>query len=772
MYVRRTPVRGACLRLLAATCLAAFTGGVLAASLPPSGPELGDTAHVQSHPLDAAHRRPQSAWREPLQQDYDRPQDLRRAVLVRHAGTATTASAPSPAGGCNTGAFASASGAALVNLVAASTIECLNDLYPITGIPAAQTFPESKMVTIANALQAQSPAYQGDNSTSVLQLITFLRAGYYVQYYDSGDVGSYGAALQGAIRPALDAFAANAHFADVSDSHGQVLAEFVTLIDSAGENAHQLGNVKAMLGRFGASYDAHAYMLSATNNLFNVLFRGHQNADFSALVQSDPSITASLAAFVHDNAAEAGSGNEYLLANAGRELARFLQYPTLVAALEPKVKGVLDAYALTGPGASIYVGTADVTLYYDQVHCSYFGLCDFAQQLEQAVLPISVQCSPTLRLRAQSLTPAQVTQTCAIVGAEEGYFHERMQTNHQPVANDNNTALEMVVFASSSDYVDYSGVIFGNATNNGGIYLEGDPSNPANQPRFLCYVAEWLQPFQIWNLTHEYVHYLDGRFDTYGSFGDLPLDLPGSSVWYVEGLAEYLSYGFRGIAYPQANAAAGTAAFELSDIFDNTYDSGQVRVYNWGYLAVRYMFERHRDEITSILGYFRPGNYAGYRTWLAGMRTSHDADWLAFLACISAHAGDTSSCGGVNVVDRIFSADFEPPPECAQQVQGRLDNGCQITNQASTSVNWYTALIPAGTTSVTFKTHDGSGDAQLYVRADNWPSDTQFDASSTVPGTSQQVALTIPPAANSFYYYVMLKANPTYNGVSIQVDYH
>ena len=25
-----------------------------------------------------------------------------------------------------------------------------------------------------------------------------------------------------------------------------------------------------------------------------------------------------------------------------------------------------------------------------------------------------------------------------------------------------------------------------------------------------------------------------------GKFGDYPLDLPGSSVWYIEGLAEYL----------------------------------------------------------------------------------------------------------------------------------------------------------------------------------------------------------------------------------------
>ena len=34
--------------------------------------------------------------------------------------------------------------------------------------------------------------------------------------------------------------------------------------------------------------------------------------------------------------------------------------------------------------------------------------------------------------------------------------------------------------------------------------------------------AEWLRPdFQIWNLTHEMVHYLDGRFNLKGDFNDL-----------------------------------------------------------------------------------------------------------------------------------------------------------------------------------------------------------------------------------------------------------
>ncbi len=757
----------AALALLAAVCTAS--------AAPPRGSDAQQfpLAHLQRAPLSERAPQPAPDVRQELaRSDYDRPQDLGARLRRLHPQSRARVAAS-----CDLATFASAHGSALVAAIKASDVDCLNQLYDITGSAAAQTFAEANMVSVANAVQANAPAYPGDDSTQMLELITFLRAGYYVQYYDSADVGNYGAALAGAIRPALDAFVANAHFTDVNDDHGAVLREFVILIDSAGENAHQLGTIKDLLSRYGASWHAYYDMLAAVNNAFTVLFRGHQNADFVALVQSDWSITDALAGFIGGNAADVGGPYEYLLANAARELARFLQYPDpMLSALEPKVKTILDAYTIGGNGSSIYVAAADGAYTYDLPHCSYFGLCNFPQDLAAAVLPVSYQCSATLRLRAQSLTPQQVAATCAIVGSEEGYFHAKLQTNRQPVADDHNTALEMVVFASSSDYQDYSGVIFGNDTNNGGIYLEGDPSDPANQPRFLCYVAEWLTPFQIWNLTHEYIHYNDGRFDMYGSFGDYPLDLPGSAVWYIEGLAEYLSYSFREVSYPDAIAQAATHQFALSQIFDNTYDSGQTRVYNWGYLANRFMFENHRDEIATILSDFRPGNYAAYRSWLAGMQTSHDAEWTTWLACIAAHDGDTTTCGGTgNSETGIFRDGFDggqppPPQECTAVDTSQLGDNCTRSHiAANTNPAYFSVLLPAGLSSLEIVTSGGSGNADLYAQAGAWPTLTQYDAHSTQAGNDESASIPNPPAG---WAYIMLVPTQPFSEVQVLTRFH
>ncbi|KRE88378.1 hypothetical protein ASG87_07125 [Frateuria sp. Soil773] len=706
--------------------------------------------HQQSRRLTPAERPPQSASREHLRADYDRPsRGTARASLMRLAATA-----------CTPQAFASASGSQLVSLVRGADVDtCINTLFGVTGATAGQIFAESKMATIADALRNDAASYAGSNANGALQLILFLRAGYYVQYYDPADVGSYGTLLRNAIRPALDAFVANPHFRDVNDSHGAVLAEFVTLIDSSGENAHQLPTLKGLLDRYGSSYHGYWYMMAAVNNVFTVLFRGHYNADFVAAVQADASITTSLSGFVDRNAAEAGTDNEYLLSNAGRELARFLQYASLQSTVRPKVKSILDRYAMTGAGASIWVGTADTADYYDHASCGYYGICDFRTQLAQAVLPVDYQCSADLHLRAQALTPAQVSETCSKVINEEGFFHQKLQDGNTPVADDDNHSLELVIFHSSSDYQTYSGVLFGNDTNNGGIYLEGDPSAPGNQARFLAYEAEWLRPsFEIWNLTHEYVHYLDGRFDMYGDF-NAAMSTP--TVWWVEGLAEYISYSYRGLAYPEAIEDAGTQQYPLSTILANDYNSGTERVYRWGYLGVRYMFENHPSEVTSILGYFRPGNYSGYASYLGSIGTSHDSDWNTWLGCLNAHDGDTSTCS---------SGTGNPPlPGCTGSDPRMLDNGCERTVPTTSragDLQYFYVYVPGGTQQLTVRTSGGSGNGDLYVSTHGWPSTSSYDARSATSGNTESVTLNRPPAG---YAYIAVSATTPISGMRISL---
>ncbi|MGJ7903239.1 collagenase [Lysobacter sp. 1R34A] len=601
-------------------------------------------AHQQDRAAEPSLRLPhQPMLRERADTEYDRF-DARRDLLQRPSLAKFSArSLQAAAAACDASQFASLSGDALVAAVKSADTDCINQLFGLSGATAYGTFREAQMVTIANALAASARDYDGSNAGSTLQLVMYLRAGYYVQFYDTS-VGAYGAPLKSAIRPALDAFAANPNFGLVNDEHGETLAEFVTLIDSSTENARYLYVVKRLLDSYNSSYNAYFWMKVAVNNVYNVTFRGHQDAAFRAAVQADPSVVETMYSFADRHFAMLGQADDYLVSNAGREIGRFLQYTGNVKSIaQARAKTLLERSSVSGPTARLWVGIGEMVDYYDKANCSYYSLCDFTARVEAAALPIRHTCSPTLRLRAQAMTAAQLADTCAIVAGEETYFHRTLATGGVPVADDRNAALEMVVFDSSTDYGTYAGAIFGIDTNNGGMYLEGNPATVGNQARFIAYEAEWMRPqtFEIWNLTHEYIHYLDGRFNMYGDFNAA---MKQKTVWWVEGFAEYMSFSYRNLVNTAAQGEAARGTYALSRVYQNDYNSGQNLVYRWGYLAVRFMFEQRRSEVNSILGYFRPGNYTGYAAYMGSIGSNNDAAFRAWLPCVA--TPDGPGCGG------------------------------------------------------------------------------------------------------------------------------
>ncbi len=64
-------------------------------------------------------------------------------------------------------------------------------------------------------------------------------------------------------------------------------------------------------------------------------FRGHQVPEFVSAVEADPSVIDSLHRFAADHLSLLGGDHAYLASNAGRELGRFLQYPSLRGKARP-----------------------------------------------------------------------------------------------------------------------------------------------------------------------------------------------------------------------------------------------------------------------------------------------------------------------------------------------------------------------------------------------------------------------------------------------------
>ncbi|MEU8033888.1 collagenase [Streptomyces sp. NPDC049099] len=636
---RRHPRTGGRLAGAAAVCVT-VTG--LLATPAPAAPMPHSAATAAPHRHTSVPS-PAGATTAVTEHSANQARRLSPAQLPPRAPAFTRSMEAAPRGvtkaaSCTPADFGRRTGSALVSFVKASSTDCVNTLFSVTGRDAHDIFRQAQMLTVANAYTRVAGQYRGDNSGSVEQLVLFLRAGYYVQFNHSGDVGSYTPRLTSAVTAGLDAFFARSHSRDVSAANGDILGESVILTDSADQQGRYLDVYRRLLNDYDSSYDSVDSMIRAVNDVYTPLWRGNWNPEYVKAVESDPRVIDTLYDFALANTDQLGTDLAFLDSNAGMNLARYVEHPELQDAVRPLTKDVLDRTAITGPTAGLWVAVATQANSYDGANCAYYDVCDLAGKLTRAVLPVSRHCDGNVTVLAQSLTAADLDAACASVLNQSAYFRGVVKAD-AAIPGQYVSTIQLVVFASRADYQTYAGPIYGISTDNGGMTLDGDPADPANHVTSIMYQKNYDDGFtaRIWNLNHEYTHFLDGRDDMKGDFAQ---ETTVPDVWWIEGVAEYISYSYRGLADDQAIQEAGKHTYKLSTLFENTYENSDViRTYPWGYLAVRYMAENHPDDLQRMLARFRAGDFAGgYAVYHDGIGTRYDADFDQWLTACAAGA--------------------------------------------------------------------------------------------------------------------------------------
>lgn len=251
-------------------------------------------------------------------------------------------------------------------------------------------------------------------------------------------------------------------------------------------------------------------------------------------------------------------------------------------------------------------------------------------------------CTDNIILRYQSMSEQNIIDSCALLLDTETRFQKLFNRQDKPVLHDNNTVLRANIYASRKDYVKYVTEHFDVPSNNGGMYLEGLPHLENSKGEYVAY----LEHGHVRNLNHEFIHYLDGRFNIYGDFCAPPhdnhlgpeycpkpaADLP-YIIWWSEGLGEYIAKMDNN---PAALKLAGQKTYQLSELFNTSGETWSTeRVYRWGYLAVRYMMENQRDKIEEMLFHVRRGDFSRYQKTVKDWGTSMDAGFHTWLNTVA-----------------------------------------------------------------------------------------------------------------------------------------
>ena len=699
--------------------------------------------------------------------------------LISAAPGLTGPNGPVAANDCS--AFIGLSGAALVSELAKSSPQCVSPLYNLKGSDATALFSEANMISVATGINSRAPEYTGLDSTGIESLIYFQRAALYVQFYSPEDVPAYSSAVKTNIKTAVTSIFSNNNIWTVSEDNSGVLKESLILIDSAGLGADFNHVTKQVLSKYNADWQASWGMNGAANAIFTTLFRAQWDDAMKALFATDHSILDSLNNFQLNNRHLVGTDAEYVLLNGVREMSRLYHIPEMTSKVTTLVKAVLDSSNKNDGSKVIWLAAAEMADYYDRANCNFYDICGFKAQLEADTLSFNWQCSDTLTMRAQALYQSQAQWACEVLGNQESYFHSKLGTNNTPVNNDNNAALELIVFDSSNDYQSYAGTFFGINTNNGGMYLEGSPAGIKNQARFIAYEAQWRQPdFHIWNLQHEYVHYLDGRYNLHGDFGR---GISANTIWWIEGLAEYISYRD---ANTTAITMGETTEFPLSTIFKNNYDSGQDRIYRWGYLAVRFMFENHKSDVDQILAYLRNDQYEEYQVFMDSIGTRYDNEWNGWLTSGLSTVENGIIDSGPSDADALpsgtdgnwagpkstISTDYSPCTVTDEanrynsETSLKLDIPMECIDSQNGRASFAIANVDNSSQELWLKVGGGWGDADIYYSTTGWASGESNEGYGIGNGNHEVIKVTMNP--NEHWHYITLSGD--FGGVDMLVS--
>ncbi|MFT5757194.1 MAG: microbial collagenase [Alteromonadaceae bacterium] len=497
-------------------------------------------------------------------------------------------------------------------------VNCLYGLYN-NAYAGTDVFSDANLLTVAQAINETLFTFTGSDESGAVELeklVTYLRAMHWAES-STGRVFQHN--YQTILAQAFERYFAGEHFVTFNgDSSRNFMLRFEMLILVNGSKTDR----QPFLARFSEALIGYANTVDRANDwglyyqeqgFTNVLvqFFNANNYEEQALattLTNNPQIIDNLIKFVStDGTWLIGHTRQYQWADTISELGRLLKFSGVIAnKVRPTIVNILASYSFEGVGSGGWVNAQSMVKFFDSENCSMYGdACSF--DLEAHVLEGSYACSNTVKIRYQGdISNNNIMATCQILTAGQEKFHQTFFTNPTtPVADDFNSALEVVVFSSSTEYQNYAGDFFDIDTDNGGMYLEDNPFSETSQARFIAYQATWLSGFVIWNLEHEQYHYLDGRFNKWGSF----TDQPENSVWWGEGLAEYLA---QPPTNPQALAVAPNNTYSLSELFQTTYaNSDASRTYSWGYLATRFMMENHRAEIDNeLLPSMRAAKYA------------------------------------------------------------------------------------------------------------------------------------------------------------------
>ena len=522
----------------------------------------------------------------------------------------------------------------LVELIKTISYENVPDLFNFNDGSYTFFSNRDRVQAIIYGLEDSGRTYTADDDKGIPTLVEFLRAGYYLGFYNKQLSYLNTPQLKNECLPAMKAIQYNSNFRLGTKAQDGVVEALGRLIGNASADPEVINNCIYVLSDFKDNIDKYGSNYSKGNAVFNLMkgmdyytnsviynTKGYdaKNTEFYNRIDPYMERLESLCT-IGD---KLNNDNAWLVNNAlyytGR-MGKFREDPSISQrALERAMKEY--------PYLSYqYIEAAnDLDLNFGGKNSSGNDI-DFNKikaDAREKYLPktYTFDDGKFVVKAGDKVTEEKIKRLYWASKEVKAQFMRVVQNDKALEEGNPDDILTVVIYNSPEEYK-LNRIINGFSTDNGGIYIEniGTFFTYERTPEESIYTLEEL-------FRHEFTHYLQGRYVVPGMWGQGEFYQEGVLTWYEEGTAEFFAGSTRtdGIK-PRKSVTQGLAydrnnRMSLYDVLHAKYGSWDF--YNYGFALSNYMYNNNIGMFNKMTNYIKNNDVSGYKDYIASMSSDY-----------------------------------------------------------------------------------------------------------------------------------------------------
>ncbi|PEJ25018.1 collagenase ColA [Bacillus pseudomycoides] len=487
---------------------------------------------------------------------------------------------------------------------------------------------DSRMQALIDKLAEQGQTYTKDDSKGVETLVEVIRSGFYLGFYHQELSKLSERSYHDKCLPALKTIAKNPNFKLGTSEQNKVISSYGMLIGGASADVEIIQYAAGILKQYNDNLSTFIEDRTKGDAIYNLMKEiDYDVQSYMYTTDKEPKDTMwykNIDSFINEVSRFALIGtvtdkNGWLINNGIYYASRFGKFHSTPTKGQQVVTEAMRIYPYLGQ--QYFVAAEQITTNYGGVDANgkTINLDKIREDGKQKYLPktYTFDDGAIVFKAGDKVTEEKIKRLYWAAKEVKAQFYRTVGSDKPLESGHADDVLTMVIYNSPDEY-QFNRQLYGYETNNGGIYIEGIGTffTYERTPQQSIYSLEEL-------FRHEFTHYLQGRYEVPGLWGQGELYQNERLTWFEEGNAEFFAGSTRvDSVVPRKSIIGGLSndpakRYTAEQTLNAKY--GAWDFYNYSFALQSYMYNNRPDMFDKVHDLIRANDVPGYDAYRSAL---------------------------------------------------------------------------------------------------------------------------------------------------------